>query len=333
MAAARWHDIDLAKGLAIFLVVLGHVVAREAPAGADWYVTLKFLIYKFHMPFFMCLSGAVYGLTERPLTSFGDYGATVRKRFVRLVPGFALFGVLIWLAKMVASQVMHVDNVQTGFEALARIALRPADSVAASLWYIYVLFAFYLIFPILLLAVRRSSAGILAVGVALHGLGLWLPLPHWFAVDRICEYALPFAIGIVFARNRDVWAEAITERSLFWVGLFAASFLSILVWPGPLSKTLIGLASIPALYACAAALRSPGDRRVLETLGAYTFTIYLMNTLFIGFTKGVMLRVHPWDGNAFLVFLPVLLAAGVVGPILAHRWVLSRIPVLGGITK
>jgi fucose 4-O-acetylase-like acetyltransferase len=56
---ARRLDLDRAKGLAIVLVVLGHVVARDQPPGVEWYEPFRYAIYRFHMPFFLYLSGTV----------------------------------------------------------------------------------------------------------------------------------------------------------------------------------------------------------------------------------------------------------------------------------
>ncbi len=55
----RRADIDSAKGLAILLVVFGHLVARADPAGVTWYEPLRRAVYAFHMPFFLYLSGLV----------------------------------------------------------------------------------------------------------------------------------------------------------------------------------------------------------------------------------------------------------------------------------
>ena len=56
---ARLTDLDRAKGLAILLVVFGHLVPQEDPAGVTWYDPIRIAIYLFHMPFFMYLSGYV----------------------------------------------------------------------------------------------------------------------------------------------------------------------------------------------------------------------------------------------------------------------------------
>jgi len=153
------------------------------------------------------------------------------------------------------------------------------------------------------------------------------------AIDRFCAYALFFSLGLLFIEHYAAVVAFVLDRALLFYGLFAFSFLAILLWPGDLSKTIIGLCSLPALYAFVASFRGSRDRLALLTLGEYSFSIYLMNTLFIGFTKGVLLTVLPWDGGNFLLFFPLLLTAGVVGPIGLHRHALARIPYLGRITK
>src|SRR5689334_2199437 len=48
----RLTDIDRAKGLAIILVVFGHLVPHGTlPQGQEWYDVLWVAIYRFHMPF------------------------------------------------------------------------------------------------------------------------------------------------------------------------------------------------------------------------------------------------------------------------------------------
>lgn len=56
--------IDTAKGIAILLVVVGHVGGYTGkysiPEYQRWIDYAVWLIYTFHMPLFFCLSGYVY---------------------------------------------------------------------------------------------------------------------------------------------------------------------------------------------------------------------------------------------------------------------------------
>ncbi len=334
MARKRLNTIDMATGLAIFLVVLGHVVARQPPEGNDWYVELKYLIYKFHMPFFMFLSGTVFYYTYKPINTAADYWRYVTKKGLRLLPGFLVFSMVIWLGKILASHFLQVDNLPSdGLKSLMQIFFEPASSVAGSLWYIYVLFEFYLLFPVFVELFRRNVAAIVCLAAILHFSVLAADVTDFLAIDRFCEYSLFFAIGIVFVSRYESSVIWFKRRAILLIGLFLLSFVSIGFIPEYASKTLIGLLSIPALYSLVDAIRSERVKRWLALLGTYTVSIYLMNTLFIGLTKGVMLKFASWDNAGFLIFFPALLVAGIVGPILAQKYCLARIPYLRHIAR
>jgi hypothetical protein len=95
----------------------------------------------------------------------------------------------------------------------------------------------------------------------------------------------------------------------------------------PYPKLSIGLTSISALMFF---VRLPAIRfsKVLLTWGKYSVVIYLFNTLFIGLVKGVGLKVMPWDGLNFLVYFPLLAAAGMLLPMAFKKWVLAKWPPL-----
>ena len=57
MDKERIHVIDVAKGIAISLVVLGHLAVTSLGDHSRLFYT----IYAFHMPFWFFLSGCLYG--------------------------------------------------------------------------------------------------------------------------------------------------------------------------------------------------------------------------------------------------------------------------------
>jgi hypothetical protein len=235
---------------------------------------------------------------------------------------------------MLASGLVHVDNVRNAdLTELTNIFVRPTESVATSLWYIYVLFQL----TVLAAAVLTLTGGrlsVLVAGAAVLTSAFHLtPITTLFAANAVGEFALFFALGAVFAKYYAPLSAAIKSRSLLFYALFAFSFVAMLLVPHPGSKAVIGAFSLPALYAFASSFQSERDRGVLLTLGEYTFTIYLLNTLFIGAVKAVMMKLGIWDGRTFLVCFPIVLAAGVLGPILMHKVVLARWPLLARFTK
>src|SRR4051812_26667175 len=107
---SRLYDIDRAKGLAIALVVLGHIVQFETPAGNDWYEHLKYCIYEFHMAFFMYLSGFVMFHSGAAWIAPAQYRNFLWRRAIRCIVPFLLFGVISVFLKLLASTVIAVHN-------------------------------------------------------------------------------------------------------------------------------------------------------------------------------------------------------------------------------
>jgi fucose 4-O-acetylase-like acetyltransferase len=116
----RMVDLDAARGVAIFLVVLGHVVAEEMPRDVSWYPILKFWIYRFHMPLFMVLTGVTFALS---LPHFKDWGEVLRfswRKTSRLLVPYVFFGLLVLIGKM--TSLVHL-RAGVLFHDAARLGL------------------------------------------------------------------------------------------------------------------------------------------------------------------------------------------------------------------
>ena len=90
MAKERFRAVDLAKGIGIILVVLGHSL-KQTEADAKWIRVLVCLIYSFHMPLFFMLSGFL----ARKILRMGTYRERllyIRDRAVRLLIPYFVIG-------------------------------------------------------------------------------------------------------------------------------------------------------------------------------------------------------------------------------------------------
>jgi fucose 4-O-acetylase-like acetyltransferase len=122
VGGSRLLDLDCGRGLAIVLVVLGHIAARDRPTGNDWYGLLQFLINSFNMAFFMYLAGYAFfysGNAASPRPTYPGYAWRRAERL--LVPFFAIGALVIW-GKLALQTVLHVDNAvsdaASGFRSL-----------------------------------------------------------------------------------------------------------------------------------------------------------------------------------------------------------------------
>ena len=320
MKRERLIDIDQAKGLAILLVVIGHITLSSQPQNADWYETIRIAIYKFHMPLFMYLSGYTMYYTLPHLNSGGEYFQFVKKKAFRLLPPLVLFGLAIGIGKYTFSGFMTVDGVpQFSYYEFLKIIIEPTISFASSIWYIYVLFLFYLVIPPLISLFRDKIIYILGLGILIH---YWMPT-HFIAVDSFNEYLLYFSIGMISVKYRGQIVKYFDKYIYGFLFLFLISFSLLYTGMGNYdSKTIISLLSIPAVHSIIRK-RAFIENKYLSEYAKYTFVIYLLNTIFIGLAKGIVLKFISWNGLNFIFVAPFLVLIGLYGPILLKKYIFS----------
>jgi fucose 4-O-acetylase-like acetyltransferase len=310
---SRQYDIDAVRGMAIILVVIGHVVARDMPLGNAWYETLKTLIYRFHMPLFMTLTGISFALS---LPKFPDWPSLVRfskEKMLRLAVPYLFFGLLILVGKMAASYVIHVDNPPQGIlhDVLA-LVVRPNTSVASFLWFIYVLGLYCLVLPAFLQLIQRRVI-LLFVGALVCLTVTW---PQEILLSQAFFFLPYFTGGMLLWMLREKWSAIHGLTAVMWIVIFAGAMAFAI--PMNLPKWLLGALSVPAFLGLAQHLPA-GTQRMLAKIGQLSLSIYLMNTIFIGLIKGLLLKLVPWDGYYFLFYFPVLAIGGLALPVVVKR--------------
>lgn len=317
----RLNDIDRLTGLAILFVVIGHLATGETvnAEGMQWYKTLKGLIYSFHMPLFMFVSGFIFFYTYKPINTFQELLSFYRKKFLRLFPSFLFFALLIFLSKFLLSRHLTIDNPVRSWNDFYLVFYEPSKSYAGFLWYIYVLFEFYLIFPILIIFFRNNLEVLIIPAFFIY----WIPFTTIFSLNYVVEYFFFFLLGCIASKHLNVYLDFIDKNKMFLIAIFITSLIVILSFKVP--KIVTGLLSIPALHAL---VRLPAfvNDKFLILLGKYTFSIYLMNTLSSGFIKGLLFKYTNLSYNQFYIVSIIMVLAGIFIPILVKKYIFNNLP-------
>ena len=201
--AERITWLDFAKGVAIILVVLGHVIKH----GTDLYK----IIFVFHMPFFFVTAGFLLNLDKwSGDKNFRPFAAKIFKRL--LVPYYVaeLLWYPIWL--VVCREGGHLDHLWDWCEieplkALSAIFIGNGNDIGlilGQLWFLPALFCTEIIFITLYNRLNNIGAEIFTLTVATaSSLGFSLiPLP--LGVDIALAAQIFLLAGVLIRRYNVV---------------------------------------------------------------------------------------------------------------------------------
>jgi fucose 4-O-acetylase-like acetyltransferase len=307
MQTQRLDGLDIAKGIAILLVVYGHVMRGLQVAGlvsfdGIWgYV--DYLVYTVHMPVFFVVSGFLYESGRESLQAEADLwaGAGAGRSFWQPKLVTIAWPYVLWsIVHLVAQAAMSGSDAVNHDVSLSRLATIGWDPVAP-FWFLYALFMAFV------------------ASFLLQGLSAWLvALSAFVAMFAAHHLQVPqifgdLAYGLVyFSLGRLVFAERLAGalRSVVTLGLATAGFVvaATIAYQVDLDVRLatIGtLCGLVALFMLSTILASSPLRRPLVILGRCTMGIFVMHILVIAAFRAVGLKVLHLD--------PLTLAIGCIG--------------------
>lgn len=325
----RIYTIDIAKTIAIVLVVIGHFIPAGSP---QWWVDARTVIYTFHMPLFFFASGFLFAYTERPVA----YGKFLLHKARRLMLPYLSASVLIICFKLLTERGADAAAIDNPVTPMAFLQMLWYPSAGYFLWFIWALMWMFVVSG--LFRGVRARLWLLAVAAVLA----YEPysFTRLFCINQAREMFVYFMLGAVVSDlsksttllNLKCCKSVACGAALV---LFAIlEWLFIACWQDcRLLRVILPYAGIAAMMALSLLIdrRAKGIKVSLLFLAPYTYFIYLFHTTFEGVTKAVLQRLplfgHP-DGMMFGLIAFIVVAAGIVGPVLAYRWVVVRFRVL-----
>jgi peptidoglycan/LPS O-acetylase OafA/YrhL len=336
-SSQRVAGLDGVRGLAALFVVVNHVFLRafpgypvdRAPFWAGWFIYGRFAVVVFIVlsGFSLALSAARHGWRLDGLSRFAQ------QRAWRILPPYwaalAFSLAVAWLIVPPPGQEVP-DAKSVVVNGLLVQNLVGAPSPDRSFWSIAVEAQLYVMFPLLLLVVRRWGAIVMVATVTLVVATVGIVGPHVsrldvFVIQSPPDLAALFAVGVVSA---GIVGASRARRSWPWSGLAlaaAAPLLAIIWWQGSV-WTLdhlfwVDLALGPAV-ACLLAGLATGhagpllrllDARPLRNLGSSSYSLYLTHgpIVIVVYDKIVAGRVRQ-GVPAFIASLALVLPLTIV---------------------
>ncbi|MFY0604921.1 MAG: acyltransferase [Flavobacteriaceae bacterium] len=319
MVKQRLVDIDVVVGIAIALVVYGHLKYEDI-ANLTWYSKSRDIVYKFHMPLFMFFSGFLMGISYKPLDNFKSYLKFIKKKANKFIPAFLFFSIVFTALEYIA----HRDTIKPLKETVIDILLRPSKSYAGFLWYIYLIFQFYIILPLLSKFVKNYILIMLPLAIFLN----FFEFSNLFNFDLFSFYFLFVVLGLYSSQNLTIYYKLVNKIGLIMVIAFL-SFIIICFWYN-IPKTVFGLVSIPAIHFISIKVGSP-FKSVISEIGKYSYYIYLLNSLITGVIFVILKQVLKIEITS--LYILILFPLGLFLPLILFKRVIKKTPIINKIIK
>ena len=165
----RYAALDIAKGIGILLVVLGHCPQVWLPA-KQW-------IFSFHVPLFFLIAGMVWDRTTHEENGFlnGDFLA---KKAIRLLVPCFLWGAAYMLARALVSRAFRPESVAWLLYNSQRSLSVPRAGTLTALWFLSCMFVTVCLFEGIQNLLRKTKQRewiLLGLSLVFAALGLFLP--------------------------------------------------------------------------------------------------------------------------------------------------------------
>lgn len=300
--------MDSIKGLLILLVVLGHCL--EVTSNEGIMRTLHNIIYSFHMPLFVFVSGYFTNLQKD------------RKKYFVSVLNL----LLIYCIFQVLKSIPEIGN-------LKNIMLLPQWT----LWYILCLVYWRILCYVMnrWLSIKVNLKLVVFFFVVSVACG-YLPLAYIFSIQRMLFFSFPFVLGLFFREKQYIQMIYNTNRSIVIVSLLL-SILGIYLlndrnvnwilygsccyksWPISLEFCpLLRIAQIAlAIMVSIVFLKFCPVKNNLVKIGKSTLFIYIYHSFVVS-----GLKLMDFKFNDFIILFVSLVI------IFTSLYVLNKIPVL-----
>ncbi len=287
MSTQRQRWLDVVKGIAIILVVMGHVGSTYGgDAASHSFNVFHEFIYSFHMPLFMFVSGYLFTSSMKK-----NYRAMALSKLITYGIPYVVFSIVYWAMKTLGGAFV---NNAVSFKDLVMIPIFPLSFM----WYLY---ALLIMTELSLLIGKKNKRSVLVVAVICRILWESLTIIQGFTdswvnnlivTDFIKNY-IWFALGFTSADKLASDLQKARNPVKLTVSVFGLIILAAVAAIGltkvPFVRILWGLIGIVTVF-CVGHLIAKNT--FLEYMGRNTMQIYLIHGTVISVLKIISTKLH-----------------------------------------
>lgn len=323
MSGKRFIQTDIAKGIGIILVVIGHSFpdSTKLAAGSFVYFLYK-MIYSFHMPLFFFVSGLVSAGIVKKIGA-NEKLREIKKKAMRLLVPYFVFGAIF-----IPLRVVFAEFARFSYDFTKLYTVFLGNNPCGQLWFLYVLFLFSLI--AILFATEKNITWLLIPAAIVTLVSPYATLYYdgisWYNSLFMCFF---YFAGLNISRYHDRLYKHMDPRLLFvsvpaFAGAFALFMLSGEFYMLKILTASTGIVTVLCLSELISRIKTSLISDALQECGKYSMDIYIIHSPAGVCLRILLLRLAGIDGT---LYSAIYIAVGVIGAYLVSRFIIRRIPV------
>ena len=255
MVNQKFKELDIAKGIAIMAVVLGHAFP-DSDFGIENQIAnfIHSFVYGFHMPVFFFIAG----LLSAKHKDDQAYPYIKKRAKKLLIPYFALSLVGLVLKQVFASEANHAFSLSDS------LMIPLGQSPMGGMWYLWSLFVMSLIF-ILFVRFIDDDWTVLLLGVCCHL--IWMQKETYF-MHNVMNFIVYFMLGVVCKQMYQKLRNL--DHSITLCASLPTYYVAIRYEVPELIKGMIGIVMVLSLSNLI-------ENELIEDFGKRSYGIYLMS--------------------------------------------------------
>lgn len=332
----RVEWIDVAKGLGLLLVIIGHTMTTPIRNTVLPCYSIYVGVYFFHMPLMYYLSGRTFGMARQRYEQMENEKFIRKKAWQLLVP-YAIYNILVYLLFSIANAVPKLNAILDGAGygrqnvfSFIKGMLIGDNLYAYHLWFIYGLFVMTLISYLIGKYGKKAAPYILfAIGgiaafVRIVNTPFYINTTFWGAYNMVMKCYVWFVLGTYCDLSKVVqrwWSIIWQVLSLVYVILVSINFHGWTNHSGALDFEClkwIADAGLIMLFVHVAVLLKGVAKKVFIYTGKNSYGIYLFHQPFFASGGGLIL-VKVLGVPVWIAVIAALLMCYIF-PILVIKW-------------
>lgn len=314
-----YEDMNIARGIGIFLVVLGHSFPDAKFDNNALYAYIFKFVYSFHMPLFFMISGFFAYKVYRVITT-QDYLEFIGKKFKRLMVPYFVISLIACPIKIYMNKYA-ARPINPG-SMFVNIALKPLEIPIQYFWFIYTLFLIFLLVPLF----RKVPIKVmLLISLILNLVNV--NITDLFYINGVIHYLFYFYLGLLFKEYYEKYEKCRWKSMAVICSLLLLIMLNFLSISGKTIYEFYSLATavlgIIAFVNISFLIKNYKSIEIFKILGRYSYDIYLFSWFFQTGFRVIFFQMMKM--NYTIVTLLMLL--GGLLPVLLSKLLLKRVPI------